>query len=188
MSQAGNFQTPPSGTITADTFKTSEVTNNLTIHASSLTAGGTDANVDITLTTKGTGGLYYDGISSGYSSSYWVTRQFGVQTTDATSTAIVSIAVGQGQMVTIKAYINGFRSTFTDALGGEVLMTAYRPTGGNVTQIGEEIINENSTTTATLEASVDVGTQTVNIYVKGVAAQTWNWVTTFNYMFTLTNI
>jgi len=176
-----------SGDVTALNLKTSTAATNLTINGNSITAGGSDTNVDLNFITKGTGGWTYDGIAAGWASSQWQMRQSSVQTLDATVTTLVSIPLLEGEMVIINDTINGFQSDFSDALGATVSITAYRPTGGNVTQIGEEIINVNSTSTADVTADVSVGTQSVIIEVKGVAAETWNWVSTHQYMFTKTN-
>ncbi len=40
---------------------------------------------------------------------------------------IISLPVGDGEMVTIKAVINGLRDDTTDAWGGEVIFTVLRP-------------------------------------------------------------
>jgi len=176
-----------SGDVTALNLKTSTVATNLTINGNTITSGGSGSDIDINLVAKGIGGLTFDGIATGWSDSQWHIRQSEVQTTDATVTALVSIPLVEGEMITINATINGFQSDFTDACGATVTLTAYRPTGGNVTQIGEEIININSTSTATLTAGVSVGTQSLTISVIGVAAETWNWVSCHQYMFTKTN-
>jgi hypothetical protein len=176
-----------SGDVTALNLKTSTAATNITINGNSITAGGSDTNVDLNFVTKGSGGWTYDGIAAGWASSQWNMRQSSVQTTDATVTTLVSIALAEGEMVIINDTINGFQSDFTDAVGATVSITAYRPTGGNVTQIGEEIINLNSTSTSSVTAGVNVGTQSVIIQINGVLAETWNWVSTHQYMFTKTN-
>ena len=176
-----------SGDVTALNLKTSTVATNLTLNGNTITSDGSGTDIDINLVAKGAGGLTFDGISTGYSDSQWHLRQEELQTTDATPTALVSIALVEGEMITINATINGFQSDFTDACGATCVMTCYRPTGGNVTQVGEEIINVNSTSTAVISADVNVGTQSMIIYAAGVAAETWNWVSTHQYMFTKTN-
>lgn len=176
-----------SGDVTALNLKTSTVANNLTLNGNTITSDGVAADIDINLVAKGAGGLTFDGISTGYSDSQWHLRQEELQTTDATPTALVTIPLVEGEMITINATINGFQSDFTDACGATCSMTCYRPTGGNVTQVGEELINVNSTSTAVITADVNVGTQSMVIYATGVAAETWNWVSTHQYMFTKTN-
>jgi hypothetical protein len=176
------------GDVTALNLKTSTAATNLTLNGNTITAAGSDTNVDLNFVTKGTGGWTYDGIAAGFASSQWQMRQSSVQTTDATKTTLVSIVLAEGEMVIINDTINGFQNDFSDALGATVSITAYRPTGGNVTQIGEEIINVNSTSKADVTADVSIATQSVLIEVKGVAAETWNWVSTHQYMFTKTNV
>ena len=176
-----------SGDVTALNLKTSTAANNLTIHDNNITSDGSGADIDINLIAKGVGGITFDGIATGYSDSQWHLRQSELQTTDATPTALVTIPLVEGEMITINATINGFQNDFTDACGATCVMTCYRPTGGNVTQVGEEIINVNSTSTAVISADVNVGTQSMVIYAAGVAAETWNWVSTHQYMFTKTN-
>jgi hypothetical protein len=176
-----------SGDVTALNLKTSTAATNLTLNGNTITSDGSDTDVDIHLVAKGIGGLTFDGIATGYSDSQWHLRQEEVQTANATPTALVTIPLVEGEMLTINATINGFQSDFTDACGATCVMTAYRPTGGNVTQIGEEIININSTSTATISADVVIGSQSMIIYATGVAAETWNWVSTHQYMFTKTN-
>jgi hypothetical protein len=176
-----------SGDVTALNLKTSTVANNLTLNGNTITSAGTGADIDINLVAKGVGGLTFDGIATGYSDSQWHLRQSELQTINATPTALVTIPLVEGEMITINATINGFQNDFTDACGATCVMTCYRPTGGNVTQVGEEIINVNSTSTAVISADVSVGTQSMIIYATGVAAETWNWVSTHQYMFTKTN-
>ena len=175
------------GDVTALNLKTSTVATNLTLNGNTITSGGSGTDVDINLVAKGIGGLTFDGISTGWSDSQLNIRQSQIQTADATETVLVTIPLVEGEMVTVTSTINGFQNDFTDALGGTCVITAYRPTGGNVTQIGEELLNINSTSTASLTAGVSVGTQSLTISVIGVAAETWNWVSCHQYMFTKTN-
>lgn len=181
-------------------FFTTLATDNLTITGSTLTSSGSNANVgasfvakaagNFTFTTATGGEMVYRGLTAGFTTSTWHQAQNSLQTANATPTAIVSIVVPDSHMITIKAFVNGFQSDFTDCVGGEVCVTAYRPAGGNVTLVGGPFINVNYTDvvdTSDVDAVVDVGTQTVQVRVIGVAAQTWNWVTTYLYMFTQDN-
>lgn len=139
------------------------------------------------------GEFSFRGAHVGYTASEWITTQATVQTVDATPTDIAflpfpstipPIAPPGEQVATLKGYINGFRSTFNDAIGAEILVTAYRPTGGNVTIVGFPVINSNPTNPGlTVSAVVDVGSQQLRIQVTGIAAQTYNWVGTFMFMY-----
>ena len=191
ISVTGNI-TSTTGTITATAGSVygNDITTNsnpaltLTMEENGLFAGGANANVDISLTTQGTGCVVIDGITGGGLNSTWRTCQAVAQTTDATQTDLIAILINAQEMVTITATVNGFKSTFDQSLGGTVTLSAYRPTGGNVTLVGMVQTNFASTSTAVLDADVNIGTQSVRILVTGVAAQTWNWVTTYSYMYT----
>ncbi len=187
-------------TATAVTFNTKTATNNLSINGSTITSAGTNPNVGLDIVAKGTGSLTFTtdttgeivfrGLTAGFVVSTWHQAQNSVQTVNATPTVIISIVVPDSHMVTIKSYVNGFQSDFTDCVGGEIMITAYRPAGGNVTLVGGPFINVNFTDlvdTSDVDAQVDIATQTARILVIGVAAQTWNWVTTYFYMFTKDN-
>lgn len=96
-------------------------------------------------------------------------------TTDATPTPLITVSVASGHMVTIKAVINGQKSTTDQAYGADVTFTVYRPTGGNVTLCGALIANANNTSTVDLSGTVNTGSQTAIINVIGNVAETWSW-------------
>lgn len=126
-------------------------------------------------------------IAAGYTGSNWITLQEDVQTTDATPTNLLDVPVADSQMISIKGYINGFRSTFASSIGAEVFFTVQRSAGGNVAIVGTPIVNTNTNSTADVVCIVDTGAQTAIIQVVGVAATTWNWVGTFEYMYLNSN-
>ena len=103
-----------------------------------------------------------------------------VTTTDDTPTPIITIAVPDGRTVIVDAIIAATSSTGDDSLGGTVTVTVLRSTGGDVALVGVPNINSNTTSTADLQATADVGSESVIIYVIGVAAETWNWSATYN--------
>lgn len=122
-----------------------------------------------------------------YIGSDYVEQQAVVQTTNATVTTLASVTVNELESITFKGQITGAQSNHTNAIGGDFLISARRASGGNVTIVGVAIVNVNSSSTATFTADVDTGTQTVRIRVTGVAATTYNWVTTTAYQKVLTN-
>jgi len=156
----------------------------LTMEDNGLFAGGTNANVDISMTTKGSGCVVIDGIAGGGLNSVWRTCQAYVQTNDATPTVLIAIPLAAQEMVTVTATINGFVSTFDESLGGTITLSAYRPTGGDVTLVGMVQSNFSSTSTSTLSAALNVVAESVEIEVTGVAAEIWNFVATYSYMYT----
>lgn len=196
--------TPTVTTMTATTLRTGDPATAaavMTLSTDEITANGTDANVDVNLTTKGTGQFYiytpsgggqkFRGIAdTGWASTEWVTQQYFLQTADATPTAIVSIPVANSEMVSVKALVNGFQDDYTDCVGGEIMVTAYRTAASDILLVGAPIINVNYTDTvdtSDIDAVVDVGTQSLLINCIGVDGQNWNWVTTISYMYTISN-
>ena len=151
-------------------------------------AVGTDANIDIGIVTKGTGAFVIDCITGGGLASQWRTAQTYLQTIGAADATLLSIPIATEQMVIITATVNAYLSTYGHASTGTITVSAYRPTAGNVTLVGMIQTDFASSSPAavppTLDADVDVGTQTLRIRISGVAAETWNWVTTYSYMYT----
>lgn len=167
------------------TTNTSAATT-LTMEDNGLFADGTDANVDISLTTKGTGCVVIDGITGGGLNSTWRTCQAVAQTVGLVTVTMVSIPLAQQEMATVTFTINGYKSTFDQSCSGTVTMSAFRPTGGNITRVGMVQTNfaASAGAGARIEGNVLVGTQSIVLYVTGVAAETWNFVTTYSYMYT----
>lgn len=134
------------------------------------------------------GTMQYDGIAAGYASSQAQWRQAGVQTTDATPTDLISIALAEGEMVILEARIGSVQSDFSDGFGSFVYAAARRAAGGNVTLVGTPIINILESDAATdVSVIADTVGQNIKIQVTGIAAQTWNWVSTHRYHKVLTN-
>ena len=197
--------TPTVTTMNATTFDTNVTAAGVTLAGTTLAADGTDANISMNFTTKAAGNLnittagtaynngqiVFRGIpTGGWSSSEWRTGQCVQQTTDATPTAILTIPLVNSLMVSVKILINGFKSDYSNCLGGEILATAYRGSAGNITLVGAPIINVNyasTTDTTDIDALVSVGTQSLIFNVIGVAAQNFNWVATYTYMYTISN-
>lgn len=127
-------------------------------------------------------------LNSGYTGSNLVTSQSAVTTTDATVTVLVSIAVAEGDTITIDGFVTGSKDDHSDACGGKFCVTARRATGGNVSLTGgAPLIVVNATSTALFNAAVDTGTQTVRITVTGIAATTYYWVASYQYAKVLTS-
>lgn len=183
--------TPTVTTIYATTFDTNVAAAGVTLAGTTLSCDGTDANINLNFSTKGTGAFIYDGINTGWAQSEWRMAQVSVQTNNATPTNILAIPLVNSLMVSVKMLINGFQDDYTDCLGGEIMVTAYRSAAGNITLVGAPIINVNYTdtvNTSDIDANVDVGTQSLQLQVIGVAAENWNWVGTYQYMYTISNL
>jgi hypothetical protein len=136
----------------------------------------------------GTDGQTFRGVASGFTGSEDLKMQAVIQTTNATVTTLISVPLAQGEMIGICARVNGFQSDFSDAIFGTVTVGARRATGGNITLIGNPVVDILQSDVATnISVAVDTGTQTLLIQVTGVSAQNWNWAATFNYQKVLTN-
>lgn len=99
-----------------------------------------------------------------------------VQTTDATTTDIMSIPVAQNEAIVVNVKVIAAISDYSAAIGGTVIHTFRRATG-NVTAVGGETdtTSEDSAGTPTVNCVADTTNQTVDVRVTGVAAETWNW-------------
>lgn len=98
------------------------------------------------------------------------------QTTDATTTKILSIPVAELESIGFEGLLVGTQSDYSDQITVKISGGARRATAGNVTLTGtttvtilESDVNTNATVTA------DTTNQNVDINAVGVAAQTWNW-------------
>jgi hypothetical protein len=132
------------------------------------------------------GSLSLVGIAAGYADSEEVSKQAGVQTSDATVTAIAAIALPENTMVTVEARFNGFVSDYSAACGGFLQYTARRAGDGAI-EVSAPFVNvqEDSAGTPTIDA--DVNGNNVRLLVQGVAATTYNWSVTYRYNFTRTS-
>jgi hypothetical protein len=166
-----------------------------TTYTDVITIDGNTANVGINNSTPTekldvVGSIKMKGISTGFTGSEIYNKQAGIQTTDATTVSIATIPLAVGEMITLSVMINGFMSDYSTAIGGEVKGTFRRGTTGNVILVGSlnSIINTDSTGSVSFTMDADVSTQTVRIIVTGEATKTYNWVASYSYMKTLTNV
>jgi hypothetical protein len=158
----------------------------ITLNENGIYGDGLNADVDVSITPKGTGAFSIDGLWGSTLESQYKTVQRAIDTNDATPVSIFSIPLAEKQMVTIKGLINGFKSTYNVALTGEVGFAVYRAPGGNVTIVGDTIVTyaTSGVSTAKIYAEAFVGTQSADILVEGAAGEFWQWVTTVSYMYT----
>ncbi len=154
-----------------------------------LEGGIVDLNTAQTLNLKTFTSITLRGVPSGYTGSQEVHDQVGVQTTDATATNLITVAVAEGESIILRCSIIAHKSDYTEGLGGTLEIKARRASGGNVTIIGtvSSTIEEDSAGSPTATADVDTGTQTVRIRIAGIAATTWTWVGSYTYHKVLTN-
>lgn len=99
-----------------------------------------------------------------------------VQTTDATTTKVLSIPVAELESIGFEGMLVGTQSDYSDQIVVKISGGARRATAGNVTLTGTTtvtILESDASTNATVTA--DTTNQNVDINAVGVAAQTWNW-------------
>ncbi len=102
------------------------------------------------------------------------------QTTDATLTTVTTVAVAVDEVWFVKAIVTANIADYSAALGVEMWGVFRRATGGDVTLVGTLVgtVQEDSGSAPTFALTVDTGTQTVDVNVTGVAAETWDWTIT----------
>lgn len=129
-----------------------------------------------------------DGIN-GFTSSSLDMKQGGVQTTDATPTVIGSISLNQGEMAVVIALVGGFRSDYSESIGGLVTGTFRRGTGGNVVLVGAlfSSLGEDFSGSPIFTLAANTSSQAIELKVTGEAAKTINWVTAYKYFKILAN-
>lgn len=96
-------------------------------------------------------------------------------TTDATVTAIATIAVPAGACVSVRSFIQGIQSTDEDhvtatAVGGAINAAGTTALDGTPLY---QIVEGDAATNITITA--DNTTDTIRVNVTGVAAETWYW-------------
>ena len=105
-----------------------------------------------------------------------------VATTDATVTAISTIAVPENSCITIKATINGIIDDYSAACGGTILYSARRIAAGAVeVDVPTVSVHNDSAGAPTIDADVDGNN--LRLLVTGVLAENWAWSCSYNYNF-----
>ncbi len=97
-----------------------------------------------------------------------------VQTTDATPTALYTLAVSTNQAVTLYCDIIGATADYSAAIGGNVEATARRGAGA-LTMVGAPVVNLNEDSAGAPDFNIVVSGNNLIIQVTGVAATTYNW-------------
>jgi hypothetical protein len=123
----------------------------------------------------------------GWTNTSWIEGQFDLQTMDGNPHAILLLPVSAQEMILVKAQISGFRSDFSNCIVSDIFFGIYRPTAGDVTVIQAPSITQMQTSTENTNALANVGAQSAEIDVTGVAGQTYNWVCKYSYMYLISN-
>lgn len=126
------------------------------------TTGATNGYV---MTSDASGNLSLQAVSSSGTTAT-------VATTDATPTTLASIAIGTSSVATIYGRVSAANAAYTDATGGEFVVTAYRA-GGSAALSGTPYVIVNASGTALF--NVVLSGNNVIVQVTGIAATTYNW-------------
>lgn len=122
---------------------------------------------------------------SGYTGSEWHSKTYVVTTTDATETLIASISIPSGYALSVFAYVLAGRST-DDASATILHIGSTFNNAGTV-----DTTNWPSASTSALTAGAagiatrmqgNNTTDKMDVFVTGIAAETWYWVAKVDYM------
>lgn len=169
------------------------------LHSLTADDAGTATPTSNTITLTGNNGLettatgstltyQFTPVAAGYTGSQREYAQNAIQTTDATPTDIVAIALAEGEMISLEVRINAFRDDYTEALIARIFTGARRPTAGNVTVINTAIdVFEDSAGAPAVAVAADVVNQTLDVVFTGEVGKNYNCVATYEYHKTLTD-
>jgi hypothetical protein len=96
-------------------------------------------------------------------------------TTDATPEILAGITILENEVYAVEITIIGRIANTAQAAIAKYIITVRRQTGGNITLVNETMIQNVSTSAATISYALDTGDQTLNFIVTGEAAQTYEW-------------
>jgi hypothetical protein len=98
-------------------------------------------------------------------------------TTDATPTALITVAIGQaGSVLTIAGSLQAADNAYANAVGGNFNVTVFNNASANAL-VGTPIVVVNSTSAATFNAVISGNN--LLLQVTGVAATTYHWTATY---------
>lgn len=123
-----------------------------------------------------------------FTGSYEVRTQAVYQTSTTTPYALYTLTLNSNEAVTISGTVVGALADQSDACGGTFVATATRTSSGNITLVGAPVININTTSTANFYVSVNTSTQTIQLFVVGLASQNYNWSSFITYHKVLSNL
>lgn len=106
-----------------------------------------------------------------------------VQTTDATVTAIATIAVPDNSCIVVEARINGIIDDYSAAIGGKIIYTVRRAVGVAIEVGVPDIVSAHDSGTGVPAIDSDVSGGNLRILVSGVAAETYDWSCSYSYNF-----
>lgn len=139
------------------------------------------ANDEVALRAQG--GRRYSGLTSQAKNAGYIEKQATVLTTDATVTDLFTLALAEGEAVTIEVMMTGVRSTLAAAVGGVLRAVFRRAAAGSVTLVGavDGTVQSDTGGAHTFTLAADTTAQTVDVRVTGAAGQSWAWLATVRY-------
>lgn len=141
------------------------------------------------------GGVLTQSLSSGdaflkshsaYSLSGVHRKTFVVSTTDATTTALVTIACPSGYALSIRAHILGMQDDMTDATCGTVVGCVTNNAGTTAVKGTASVIVVESNASTNITFTADDTADTALVNVVGIAAENYAWTAVAEWMFVKT--
>ena len=105
-----------------------------------------------------------------------------VATTDATVTAIATIALATNSMITVEAKISGLIDDYSASCSGFIQYSARR-VGAGAVEIAAPVINILTDSGSAPTVDADVDGNNLRLLVTGVLAENWAWSCSYNYNF-----
>jgi hypothetical protein len=125
--------------------------------------------------------------SGQYNESEWITGQKRLTTSNALTYAIFSIPMNMtyGEAVMVKAYVLGVDTSDATLVHSNELLFTGVCDGASASIIPSPIINEidsfNDNVEVTVGVDNSVGSSDIELYVKGTATNTIQWLVTYSY-------
>lgn len=131
-----------------------------------------------------------DGIAAGFADSQEQFRQAGLQTSNNVAQTLAEVMLNNNEMISIEGRVNGFRDDFSEAIVSRFFAGAYRA-AGSIAMVGNPLVDiiENSAGAPVVDIDSDPGgSESIRIRVTGEAGKIINWVVSYRYHKTLTDV
>jgi hypothetical protein len=101
-----------------------------------------------------------------------------LSTTNATLTTIATIPLSINQTALVTAKIVGKNEGSTNSAWAVIECTVSRQ-AGDIVFIGAPVINGNQSTTESIQANLNTGSESLLLQVQGVVSETYNWLSNY---------
>lgn len=150
------------------------IANAATGSGPTLSATGTDANVDINLTAKGTGTINFNSpvtfANDITNNGLIISTPVSVSTTNNTQTTLITIATVTNTAYAIEFIIAAVRTDTFAQSASYAIRGGYKNDGGTVIKVGEEIVDVEDDNT--WDVDVNISTTNILVQVTGPTAAT----------------